>query len=142
MCKSSERSAALTLANSELPPITSCLFHRSDSESLSSSMKRAILEVSNLYSDKQLCRNCFMWSSCNILAPVSRRLCFSHRFICLLLEYLNKVHSEFDELLRVDNLNGNYVLGLINSIIQVLCPEFAAVFIHKYNIWIRLTQWS
>ena len=64
------------------------------------------------------------------LAPVSRRLCFLHRFVCLLLEYLNKVHSEFDELLRVDNLNGNYlfVVSIINNIIQVLCPEFAAVF--------------
>ena len=43
MCKPSEKSAALSLANSELPPITSCLYHHGDTES--SSMKRAILEV-------------------------------------------------------------------------------------------------
>ena len=45
VCKQSERSAAQTLANSELAPVTSCLFRHSDAESLSSSMKRAILEV-------------------------------------------------------------------------------------------------
>jgi hypothetical protein len=46
ICKPNERLAAKILANCELPPVKSCLFSNGDSASLSSSMKRAILEVS------------------------------------------------------------------------------------------------
>jgi hypothetical protein len=49
VCKPNERSAACTLARSELPPVKSCLFRGDDSGMLSSSMKRAILEVKIKY---------------------------------------------------------------------------------------------
>ena len=44
VCKPSERNAATILVTSQLPAVSSCLF-RNASEGLSSSMKRAILEV-------------------------------------------------------------------------------------------------
>ena len=44
MCKSNERHKALQLVSSQLPPVRSCL-QRSVEEGLSSSMKRALLEV-------------------------------------------------------------------------------------------------
>jgi hypothetical protein len=45
ICKPNEKNAAKSLASSELPPVKSCLFGGAESTSLSSSMKRAILEV-------------------------------------------------------------------------------------------------
>lgn len=45
ICKPNEKNAAKILAGSELAPVKSCLFSSKDATSLSSSMKRAILEV-------------------------------------------------------------------------------------------------
>ncbi|CAL1266804.1 unnamed protein product [Larinioides sclopetarius] len=44
LCKESEKNAALTLVNSELPPVKSCLL-KSGSSSVHSSLKRALIEV-------------------------------------------------------------------------------------------------
>ena len=44
VCKSNERQKAVQLVTSQLPPVKSCL-QRSVEEGLSSSMKRALLEV-------------------------------------------------------------------------------------------------
>ncbi|XP_056015539.1 DNA polymerase theta-like [Ostrea edulis] len=44
ICKSNEKSKAVTLVKSELPPVRSCLI-RKQGEQLSSSIKRAILEI-------------------------------------------------------------------------------------------------
>ena len=44
ICKPNERAKAVTLVSSSLPPVQSCLVSR-EGEELSSSLKRAVIEV-------------------------------------------------------------------------------------------------
>ena len=48
ICKPAERARAETLVKAELKPVESCLRMHGDGEHLSSSMKRAILEVHSI----------------------------------------------------------------------------------------------